>query len=98
MYLYNYAAKSELKGQQVQIHCNFLKKDHLVNLKSQIDNADIDKLPELDDNKLNPVSVGLKKLSDLFVKKDIYLSIYLSIYLALSIYMYIYNIYVYISI
>ena len=90
IYLSNYAAKSELKRQQVQIHRNFLKKDHLVNLKSQVDNADIDKLPEIDDNKLNPVSIGLKKLSDLFVKKVVKKDIYLSIYLSNSIYLYVY--------
>ena len=41
-----------------------LKKTDLANLKSEADKLDIDKLTELDADKLKPVPVDLKKSSD----------------------------------
>ena len=40
------------------------KKDDLANLKSDVDNLDINELAELDADKLKPVPVDLSKLSD----------------------------------
>ena len=37
----------------------------LVNLKSEVDELDVDKLAELDADKFKPVCVNLKRLSDL---------------------------------
>ena len=39
----------------------FAKKDDLANLKSEVDKLYIDKLSELDADKLKPVPVDLKK-------------------------------------
>ena len=48
----------------------FAKNDDLVNLKSETDKLDIDKLAELDANKLKDFLVDLGKLSDV-VKHDV---------------------------
>ena len=42
----------------------FGKKYYLANLKSEVDQLDIDKLAELAADKLKPVPVDIKKLSD----------------------------------
>ena len=74
--LSNYAIKFDLKNAKGVDTSQFDKKDDLVNLKSEIDKLNIDKLSQLDDNKLKHVSVDLKKLIDLVhktvAKKDLY--------------------------
>ena len=55
----------------------FAKKDDLVNLKSEVDKLYIDKLSELDADKLKPVPVDLKKkksnvVDKKVVEKDLY--------------------------
>ena len=71
---FNYATKSALKNATGILQ--FAKKDNLANLKSEVDKLDIDKLTELDADKLKPVPVDFKKLSDVadkkLVKKDLY--------------------------
>ena len=47
----------------------FAKKDDLANLKSEVDKLYIDKLSELDADKLKPVPIGLKKKSNVVDKK-----------------------------
>ena len=58
------------------IHQILLKKTDLANLKSEADKLDIDKLTELDADKLKPVPVDLKKSSDVVdndvVKNTVY--------------------------
>ena len=46
----------------------FAKKDDLANLKSEVDKLYIDKLSELDADKLKPVPIGLKKKCNLVDK------------------------------
>ena len=54
----------------------FAKKDDLANLKSEVDKLYIDKLSELDADKLKPVPVDFKKKSNVVdkkvVEKDLY--------------------------
>ena len=57
----NYATKSDLKNATGADTSQFLKKDDLANLKSEVDKLDIDKLAELDADKLKLVPVNLKK-------------------------------------
>ena len=56
----------------------FAKSDDSANLKSQIGKLDIDKLSELDADKLKFVPVNLSKLSDV-VKNDVVKEIYIYI-------------------
>ena len=48
--------------QKVLMHHSFLNK--MINLKSEFDKLDIDKLSELDADKLKPVPTDLSKLSN----------------------------------
>ena len=57
----NYATKSDLKNATGADTSQFFKKDDLANLKSEVDKLDIDKLAELDADKLELVPVNLKK-------------------------------------
>ena len=57
----NCATKSDLKNATGADTLQFFKKDDLVNLKSEVDKLDIDKLAELDADKLKLVPVNLKK-------------------------------------
>ena len=57
----NYATKSDLKNATGADTSQFFKKDDLANLKSEVDKLDIDKLAELDADKLKLVPVNLKK-------------------------------------
>ena len=57
----NYATKSDLKNATGADTLQFFKKDDLANLKSEVDKLDIDKLAELDADKLKLVHVNLKK-------------------------------------
>ena len=82
--LSNYATKADLKNATVHGTSDFAKKTYLVNLKSNVDKLDIDKLKNvpsnlsnfkskvnrLDVDKLVPVPVDLSKLSDV-VKVDV---------------------------
>ena len=72
----NYATKSYLKNAAGVATSQFGKKDDLANLKSKVDKLNIDKLAQLDVDKLEPVLTHLKKLSNVVkndaVKKDVY--------------------------
>ena len=72
----NFATKSNLKNTTGVDISQFAEKDDLANLKSEVQKLDIDKLAKLDGDKLKPVLVDLKKLSDVVdkkaVKKDVY--------------------------
>ena len=72
----NYETKSDLKNATGVYTLQFAKKDDLANLKSEVDKLDIDKLSELDGDKLKLFPVDLSKLSDVIkndvVKKDLY--------------------------
>ena len=81
--LSSYARKSDLKMQQALMHQNLLKKTDLADVKSGIDELDIDKLKnvhsglsslksnvdKLDIGKLEITPIDLSKLNDV-VKKD----------------------------
>ena len=75
--LSNYATKSHFKNATGADTSQFAKKDDLANSKSEVDRLNIDKLSELDTHKLKPVSVDLKRLSEVvdikIVKKDVYM-------------------------
>ena len=76
--LYNYAIKSDLKMQQVLIHSNLLKKDDSANLKSEVQELDVNefknvvsglsslkvKIDILDIDKLETTPTDLSKLSN----------------------------------
>ena len=70
----NYTTKFDLKNATGVDTSQFAKTDDLANLKSEVHKLDIDKLAELDGDKLKSVLVDLKKLGDVvdkkFVKKD----------------------------
>ena len=68
--LSNYAIKSDLKNATGVDTSQFAKKDDLANLISEVDELDIDKLAKLEADKLKPVLVDLKKLSDVVDKKS----------------------------
>ena len=74
--LYNYTTKSNWKNATGLDKSQFAKKDDLAQLKSEVDKFDIDKLSELDADKLKPVAIGLSNRSDVVknddVKKDVY--------------------------
>ena len=74
--LSNYATKSHFKNATGADTSQFAKKDDLANSKSEVDRLNIDKF-ELDTHKLKPVSVDLKRLSEVvdikIVKKDVYM-------------------------
>ena len=74
--LSNYTTKSDLKIPTGVDTSQFAKKDNLTNLNSELDKLDIDKLSELDGDKLKLVPVDLSKLGDVVkndvVKKDVY--------------------------
>ena len=59
----NYATKSDLKNTTYVNMSQFTKKDDLANLKSEVDKLDIDKLSELDLDKLKTVSTDLSELN-----------------------------------
>ena len=50
----NYATKSHLKNLTGVDTSQFAKKDDLANLKTEVDKSNIDKLAQLDDDKLKP--------------------------------------------
>ena len=60
--MFNYATKSDLKNTTYVNMSQFTKKDDLANLKSEVDKLDIDKLSELDLDKLKTVSTDLSEL------------------------------------
>ena len=66
----NYETKSDLKNATGVYTLQFAKKDDLANLKSEVDKLDIDKLSELDGDKLKLFPVDLSKLSDV-IKNDL---------------------------
>ena len=51
------------------VHHNFVKKDDLANLKTEVHKLNLDKLEKLDDHKLSPVPTDLSKLSDIVKNK-----------------------------
>ena len=57
----SYATKSDLKNIAGVDTPDFAKKNDLAYLESEVDQLDIDKLAELDADKLKPVAVDLKK-------------------------------------
>ena len=71
----NYATKSDLKNAISVVTSQCAKKGDLANLKSELDKLYIDKLAEIDGDKLKPAPIDLKKLSDAVdkkvVKKDV---------------------------
>ena len=67
--LSNYATKSDLKNPTGVDTSQFAKKDDLANLKSAVDKLDIDKLTELDADKLKPVPAALKNQVMQSIKK-----------------------------
>ena len=72
--MYSYVTKSDLKNATDVDASQFSKISYLASLKSGVDELDIDKLAELDDDELKLVSVDLKKLSEVVhkkVKKDV---------------------------
>ena len=74
--LCNYVIISNFKNATDVDASQFFKKDDWPNLKSGVDKLDIDKLAELDADKLKPAPVDLSKLSDVVkndvVQKDVY--------------------------
>ena len=60
--MFNYATKSDLKNTTYVNMSQFTKKG-LANLKSEVDKLDIDKLSELDLDKLKTVSTDLSELN-----------------------------------
>ena len=64
----NYPAK--LKNATGVDTLQFANKEHLANLKSEVDKLNIDKISQLDTNKLKPVPTDLSKLNDV-VKNDL---------------------------
>ena len=74
--LSNYAIKFDLKNATDVDKSQYTEKDDLANLKSEADKLDIDKLAELDTNKLKTFPVDLKKLGYVvdkkYVKKGVY--------------------------
>ena len=60
----NYAKEFDLRKATGADTSQFTKKDDLVNLKSKIDKLNIDKLFELDVDKLKTVPTGLSKIWD----------------------------------
>ena len=74
--LSNHAKKSDLKNATGVDKSLVDTNEDLPNLKSEVDNLDVDKLAQLDADKLKSVPVDFKKLSDVVnkkvVKKDIY--------------------------
>ena len=73
--LSDYWTKSDLKNATGIDKSQFAKKDDLAKLKSEGDKLDIDKLYELDPDKLKPVPVDLSTLSDV-VNDDIVKKMY----------------------
>ena len=61
--MFDYATKSDLKNTTYVNMSQFTKKDDLANLKSEVDKLDIDKLSELDLDKLKTVSTDLSELN-----------------------------------
>ena len=59
--LSDYATKYDLNSATVLDTSQFTKKDDLANLKSEFDQLDIDKLAELDANKLKLAPFNLRK-------------------------------------
>ena len=57
----DYATKYDLNSATVLDTSQFTKKDDLANLKSAFDQLDIDKLAELDANKLKLAPFNLRK-------------------------------------
>ena len=62
--LSNYATKFEFSiGVETS---QFAKKDDIANLKSEVDELNIDKIAKLDVDELKPVPTVLSKISDVF--------------------------------
>ena len=57
----SYATKSDVKNATGVNTSDFAKNTYLANLKSEVNQLDIDQLAELDADKLKPVAVDLKK-------------------------------------
>ena len=60
----NNATKSDLKNATAVHTSKFARKNDLTDLKSEVDRSDIDKLSQLDADKLKSVPADLNKLSD----------------------------------
>ena len=89
--LSKYATKSNLKSATGADTSQFVKKDDLTNLKREVDKLDINKLPELDADKLKPAPIDLKKkLSNVVdkkvVKKDACDVLVKKVYIYLTLY------------
>ena len=59
--MHSYATKSDVKNATGVNTSDFAKNTYLANLKSGVNQLDIDQLAELDADKLKPVAVDLKK-------------------------------------
>ena len=57
----SYATKSDVKNATGVNTSDFAKNTYLANLKSEVNQLDIDQLAELDAAKLKPVAVDFKK-------------------------------------
>ena len=57
----SYATKSDVKNATGVNTSDFAKNTYLANLKSEVDQLDIDKLAQLDADMLKPVAVDLEK-------------------------------------
>ena len=66
----NYTTQSYLKNAKYVDRSQFARKDDVANLKSEVDKLHVDKLSELDADKLKSVPTDLIKLSDV-LKNDI---------------------------
>ena len=67
--LSSYTTKSDLQNVTGIGTSNFAKKVNLVNLKPEVDKIGIDKLGEFDTDKLKPVPLDFKKISDVVDEK-----------------------------
>ena len=67
--LSSYTTKSDLQNVTGIDTSNFAKKVNLVNLKPEVDKIGIDKLGEFDTDKLKPVPLDFKKISDVVDEK-----------------------------
>ena len=66
----NYATQSYLKNAKCVDRSQFARKDDIANLKSEVDKLHVDKLSELDADKLKSVPTDLIKLSNV-LKNDV---------------------------
>ena len=74
--LFNYATKYDLKN-GIDVDTSTTKNDDLANLKTEVDKLDIDKLAELDADKLKPVPVDFFKKINYVVDKRLLKKMYI---------------------